>query len=114
MYIVNGLLKTIEEEIWETGCTRKYNFHQIDYNFSHEFIDGLVNELKTFTGSEDYELDSCEEKGRIDFQVYEDENGCPASEKYILEWKAGNKRLWLCTYTAYILKCEVISLKELL
>ena len=51
-------------------------------------------------------LDSCDEASRLDIQVYECEDGSPASEFEVQEWKEGKRKLWLATYTFNLLKVE--------
>lgn len=112
MYMIKGIHKFAELDNWEHGCDGKGYDDYIDYTLQSETIGGILQELVDFCDSNDWELDAWEEIGRVDVQVYEDNGGCKASERELEEWKQGKIDLWLCTYTAYIVKCEPVNLLE--
>lgn len=85
--------------------------------FRWNAIDGLLQKFLDFTGadSQSMELNACDEAGRVDICVLEDDHGCPATKRQIEEWKAGEIRLWNCIYTFKVEKIttETVNLKEI-
>lgn len=102
MLEVNGWLKIAEEDNWEDGCQidSTVSFSGDD-RFAGRTIEDLIDDLLNFTGGEidGVMLNCCDEDGRIDIQVYEDEDGTPANPSQMERFKKGEERIWLATYT---------------
>ena len=117
-YEANGCMKVADEDIWKRGCTSFADITQCGENvFSADTVLELIEELKKFCGTEDDTallLDACDETGRLDIQVMENEDGISASKKEIEWWQHKKTKLWLCCYTFYIVKVtrEEVCLAE--
>ena len=106
-YEINGVHRFTEEDIYNDGCQPKtgssdYIKLNIKANTVDELIQKLFSELCFTYSKEALELNACDEEGRIDIQVMEDENGSEASKNELASWKNGKKRLWLGNYSANI------------
>lgn len=116
-YQTNKGFKSSEEDVYGEGCIPNSGINCIvDISFNGNSTDDIINQIKNyFDVDDDYLLlDSCEENGRIDIQLHENENGDKASDNEIKQWINGKLSLWLCTYTYRILKIteeEVILTK---
>jgi hypothetical protein len=118
MYETGAPLKVAEEDLYEEGCVPHSATHFVCHgiSFSQETVAGLIAEIAEFFGvmAMDVELDACEEPGRIDVAVMETEDGMPASDREIEEWKRKELRLWHVIYSFNVEKVhrETVSLKE--
>lgn len=104
-----GWIKHSEEDDFVTGCEGKAIMDGGHETFNAATLDELIKQCAHFVGQTDLKnclLDSCEEAGRLDIQVYEDAEGMPASEDAINKWKDGKYKIWLATYTFNLLKVE--------
>ena len=116
-YQANGWAKFYEEDIYAEGCL-PHTGGMITGNdlFKSETLDGLLNELLAFTGAnyEDIQLNSCDEVGRVDISVMEDDRGSMATRKQIEAWKEGEVRFWDCIYTFQVekIQSEAVNLEE--
>lgn len=117
-YQVSGWAKFYEEDIYNEGCI-PHTGGMIDGSdlFKSESISGLLEVLLSFTGAnyEDIQLNSCDELGRVDISVMEDDNGSMATRGQIEEWKEGQIRLWDCIYTFQVEKitAQTANLEEI-
>jgi len=114
MLEVNNLLKFGEEDNFKEGCLPETGFsHDVDISFKAEIQEELIQKICDFLGidnnKENYLINSCDEKGRIDFQLMEDRDSIPASNIQIDNWKQGNMKLYYVCYSAYI---EEVTRKE--
>ena len=107
-YEVQGWAKFIEEDNYDHGCIGQTQYNTGNDSFSADTIPALVDKCRAFCGAdpEGVLLDSCEEEGRLDIQVTEDDNGTPASASQIEDWKRGELRLWLACYTFTVERVE--------
>ena len=113
VYIVNGLLKFAEEDSYQNGRVVGTAVSDcINITFTGKTLAALLEDLKIFTGCDDILLNSCDEQGRVDLQVYETADGGTASESGMQLWKDGKKKLYAVTYTALIYKAELSNLIE--
>jgi hypothetical protein len=108
-------LKHVEQDIFNDGCQPDTAItFEANEAFVANSIEVLINEIKTQfdVTDESLLLDSCEEKGRIDVQTLETDDGIKASDRDIDSWKKGEKRLWMCTYSYNVQKVtrETISI----
>ena len=105
-YQITGFNKFAEQDIYNDGCqpdTAQSFF--VDHLIQQTSLDDLIKKAMNFLGIDDAKnvmLNSCEEQGRIDLQVYETDDGYPANDVDKANWKAGNKRLWLVCYSAQV------------
>jgi hypothetical protein len=112
MYQINGLLKFAEEDIYEEGCIPSISqTYEVDFNFEDATISGVIEEAREYLDcpKECIELDACDDGGRVDFAIYETEDGLRADETDFSLWKKGKRRLWLCTYSAIVEKVERVE-----
>lgn len=111
MLEINGLLKIAEVDIFAEGCQPDTSqMYGVDVDFKAETQAELIGKVCDFLDIEDnkenYLLNSCDEQGRIDFQLLEDGEGVSASKEEIRRWKKGACQLWAVTYSAQVEKVE--------
>lgn len=117
-YQANGWIKFYEEDVYQEGCL-PHTGGIMDGKelFRSETIDGLLNEFLLFTGAnrEDIQLNSCDEAGRVDIFVMEDDNGSMATRGQINQWKEGKIRLWNSIYSFQVerITAETVNLEEI-
>lgn len=109
-YRIKGYIAHSEIDNWDQGCIGTTKTEWGDwYSLEAESIAGLLEKLSTdfyATSNDDFLLDSCDEDGGIDLQVYQREPfkiGKP-SEATIAKWKAGGIDLWLTCYSFQVEK----------
>lgn len=112
MFIVRGFTKFIELDNYENGCIGECNCHSGDYDFESETIEGLIVQLKEFTGHDDVLINSCDEDGRIDIQGMEDRNSMVANDCQLEAWRAGRIDLYSICYTFQVYKAEKYLIPE--
>lgn len=96
--------KHTEVNDYEQGCLPDTSScWDVDIKFSANTKEELIEQIKNYydVTNEDIMLNSCDEPGRIDIQILEDENSFKATEHDKELWKQGKKKLWLSTYTYY-------------
>lgn len=116
MLQVNGWFKIAEEDNWENGCSLDSStaFDGRD-NFHAETETELIEKLMAFTGETEKQnvlINSCDEDGRLDIQVYENENGERASEREMELFKKNECRIWLATYTFQVSQCSTFAFSQ--
>lgn len=97
---------------YENGFTGEYEYYSGNDIFQAETIEGLIEQLKAFTGHDDVLINSCEEDGRIDIQGMEDRHGMVASNYQLEAWRAGNIGLYSVCYTFQVYKAEKYLIPE--
>ena len=118
-YETYGYIKSAEEDNWENGCLPNPEFFTFsDIRFESDSVEGLIEQLMEHFGTDDreaFELDACEELGRIDYQATENSDGFLASNAEIRAFKKGTCRLWLATYsiTVEAVERKPVSLSSL-
>lgn len=108
---VDGLLKFVEEDNFQEGCDPKTaQSYMVDFSGKYESQEALIKGICDFLGIDDnpenYQINSCDEIGRIDFSVMENEEGYQASQRELNLFKEGKCRLW---YAVYIAKVESVT-----
>lgn len=101
-YLADGWAKFSEEDIYSDGCQPNTgSMYGGEEAWKAGTIEELIEQLLSFTGGEreDIQLNSCDEVGRIDISVMEDENGNRATRQQIEDWKEARIKLWDCIYT---------------
>jgi len=107
-YEINGVHQFTEEDTYNEGCQPNsgnsgfLSHIKIKADTVEELIKKLFSELCFKYDKDAMELDACDEDGRIDISVMEDENGSEATASELKAWKEGNKRLWSGIYTAHV------------
>ena len=107
MLQISHFLKSSDEDTYKDGCLLDSSqVTSFEMNFEAENQEDLITSVMDFIGidsREDVLIDPCEDDAsRIDFQVYEDSEGIPASKNDFDLWKQGKMRLWLCNYSTRV------------
>lgn len=112
-YVISGWIKYSEEDVYDKGCI--YIGRDSMVGGSDRFVgktpeEAINNFLEFFGANKDcLDINACDEVGRVDICLMEDEAGSQADENEIQLWKKNKKRLWYAVYTGYI---EVVTRKE--
>lgn len=115
-YEARGWVKFGEEDIYQEGCQPSTSFGDSGKDiFRAETLAGVIRECQSFCGSSskyDLMLDSCDETGRLDISIMENECGYPASKEELKQWRKGKVKCFNCIYTFRIklMTVEEVSL----
>ena len=114
-YQADGWIKLSEEDHYLEGCDpNTAQHHGGNERWTSETVEGLILQLLDFTGADPdaLDLDACDDIGRVDIIVLEDENSYTATSKQIAQWHEGEVRLWSSIYSFRVLKmnAEPVSL----
>lgn len=117
MFETTKITKFVEEDVYEEGCIPETGyFIEIDTVFDALTLRQLLEKILEYheVTEENIELDACDEKGRLDVCVMEDEYGDKASEEDLKLWKQGRKRLFYVVYIYNIreIKRTIVSLQN--
>ena len=107
-FVVSGWSRFSEENICGYGCipSSQVSSSGVD-TFNAPSLQGIVKKLMDFMGTKDMSavlLNTCDELGRVDIAIFEDEEGTPASEDQVADWRKDKYRLWYSIYTFRIKK----------
>lgn len=108
--------KSAEVDDFDRGCIGGCTDQTISHTISAETPSDAARQLCDFAGvdfvPENYQLDNCEERGRIDVFSTENGDGFPATDSELADWKKGRIQLYYATYTAYFQRVtrEVVAL----
>lgn len=109
-YRIKGYIAHSEIDNWDQGCIGPAKTEWGDgFTLESDSIAGLLEKLSAdfcATSNDDFLLDSCDEDGRLDLQVYQREPfkiGKP-SEDTVIKWKAGEIDLWFTCYSFHVEK----------
>lgn len=108
-YAIQSFHKFAEQDDFERGCLigtgRDSSF---SLSLKGKTLAELVQQIAAFFGieAEAVTLNACEEAGRIDAELTENDDGHPATPAELASWKAGRLRLWAATYTCHVIKQE--------
>ena len=107
MFTISGFHKFTEEDNYDQGCIGPSSCTDIDYRMTSATIDNLLAQIANFGGCdvEDLELNSCDEDGRVDFGVTENENGDTATKQELAQWREGKTKLYYAVYSCYVTEC---------
>lgn len=109
MYRADGFFKVSEEDIYEEGCIPNsgscFSSHEV---FRSHSLDSLLDTIAKYVGADrkDIEVNACDEPGRVDICIMENDDGYPATEKQIELWKEGKTRLWDSIYSFKVYEYE--------
>lgn len=116
MLKIKGYLKFWEVDDFENGCDpdTSQSYFDTQFNIQAETELELVEKVKGFFNTEDDSivLNSCDEDGRIDVQLMEDEEGCQPTKQELAQWKKGKKKLFCSTYSLYTEKTETFKFSK--
>lgn len=104
-YKVLLTLKFAEEDTYKEGCDpNSANSTHLDLDIKGYTQEELINSIKSYFGveREAIELNACEDKGRIDVQLMETEDGSSPNNVDMESWREGSLRLWAVNYSLYI------------
>ena len=108
IYQTSKALKMSDETTFDNGYIPETGqMFQCDIEFKAEKTKQLIENIKDFFGVDDEALllNSCDDIGRIDVQLLENEAGEKASEWEIKDWKnKGCVQLYACTYSFIVEK----------
>lgn len=113
MYVTNGNIKSVEEDDFLEGCIPEtYFLVELNVSFKSKTKKEIIEKIKRFynVNDDDILLNSCDEAGRVDIQILENEYGEKADNEEIEKWKKGNVKLYLATYTHIVQKLEKVYL----
>jgi len=109
VYRADGFFKMSDEDIYSEGCIPNsgscFSSHEV---FRSHNLDSLLDTIARFVGAErkDIEVNACDEVGRVDICMMENESGYPATQKEIELWKQGKTRLWDSIYSFQVYEYE--------
>lgn len=113
-YEVKGWSKFGEEDVYKEGCIPSTSFGDSGNDtFTGQTIKACIKECQDFCGSDskdDLLLDACDEQGKLDISIMENEEGYPASEHEIKLWKKQKIKLFNCIYS---FKIRLITTQEI-
>lgn len=112
MIYCKGFLKHVELDNWENGCTYTVQSYFVPNYFECNTREEAIRHCKDITGEigdEGLELNACDEQGRIDVQVQEDENGNRLTPEQWEQFKAGKIDTYLATYSFYFQQSSEIT-----
>lgn len=111
MYCINGVMKYVEQDDFDKGCIGNNSECSISINLRSATIEDLLKQFASFFGVEvkDLSLDVCDEIGRIEAQLQENDDGNEPSQAQLHAWKQGEGRMWAATYTGYVYECKPVS-----
>jgi hypothetical protein len=92
-----------EEDVYTEGCIpNSGNGGVLDIQFKGDTVEDVIEQIKDYYGEDGMEINSCDEPGRVDIHRLETADGIEPSERQLQQWREGDFRLWLCSYTYYI------------
>lgn len=112
-YRIKGYIAHSEIDNWQNGCigpakTEWGDWYSIKAASIQELLEILSRDFCA-TSNEDFLLDSCDEDGRVDLQVYQEyafEIG-KVSPDILADWKNGLSSIWLTCYSFNVEKVIV-------
>jgi len=107
MFIARDLFKFAEEDIFADGCQPGTSTaYIVDMTFTGKTPQEVIRKIADFLGVDDdaIERNACDEKGRVDFALLEDEDSSQLSAHQLAQWKKGEIKAWYAVYTAHIEK----------
>lgn len=106
-----GYIKFSEEDNWENGCIGNSSSYFVNYNIrgSKEEIIRQIQDITGEISTDNFDFNSCDEQGRIDIQIQENENGERLTEKEWEQFKSGEINTYLSTYSFQFYKLSSFS-----
>ena len=102
----SGWSKWSEVDDYKNGCEPATSIYQTgEERFTGDDPEAVIHAAAGFfgvTSPENILRDSCDEIGRVDFQVMETDDGFQAIPADMERWRRGDLRLWLSCYTIQI------------
>ena len=98
----NYVIKMVESDHYENGCTGKVSDCSYQYKIQGESLDDILKKITEHTNCLKADIMVGEfETNRIDVTVMETGDCNAPSSKDMLEWKAGNIELYVVDYSFY-------------
>ena len=99
-----GFVKFAEKDNYQKGCSLEGGYATADdnYRFRANTQEEMIEQLISFVpGATDdsVELNSCDETGRVDIQVMENDEGREPTHAEMSCFRKGDIDLWSVTYT---------------
>jgi hypothetical protein len=115
-YQIRGWYKSWEQDTFENGCIGPRSCFDGRDTFTGDTQDKAIEAFARFCGldglndeSDAIQRNACDEDGRIDIAVTENDDGCMASDSEIALWKQGKLRLWYAVYTGYLERVNAVK-----
>ena len=111
VFVINGICS---EDVFESGEKEEHFEKDISISFEHSSCKGLLETIAAHfdISVKDMYKDDIRDNV-INFSLYEDKEGSPATEGQMSYWRKGELRLWICDYSFTVYKCEEIDVHEL-
>lgn len=96
---------------WESGCIGNCASYFIDHEIKGD-REEVIRQIKDITGeisTDNFDFNSCDEQGRIDISLQENENGERLTEKEWDKFKSGEINTYLATYTFQFYQLNTFS-----
>lgn len=107
MFQIDGFLKMWEEDVFADGCqpeTAKH-FH-VDVKFTGKTAAEVIKKAQEYLGVDDEgtEKNACDEPGRVDFALTENDEGEALTPREVEAWKQGNIKAFYAVYSCIVEK----------
>jgi len=112
MYQLNGFHKRMELDNYENGCDPSLtNSSFVDVSFEAQTIQEVLDKVYAFFNvtQRNITLNSCDEEGRIDISLQENDEAIAPSEQELKHWKEGKYSLYYSTYTGTLEKVTTVK-----
>jgi len=112
MYIIRSFMKIAEIDNFVAGCDMESTaISECCIEIKADTIDVLKDKIPAYFGvdSNSVGYNACEELGRVDIQILEDEHGNKAGRVDLGRWKKGKIDLYTCTYIGQLERLEKVS-----
>jgi hypothetical protein len=104
-YVINYIHCLMNEETYADGFTGDTLSTDYRHRLSADTREGIIQALAHHLGAEPstIEINPCgDDPSRMDVSRLEQYDGTPPSKSMIKEWEEGKARLWLASYTVYV------------
>ena len=101
MFESNGFLKMAERDNYEKGCYGPAQDSFVNFSIKVKTLAEILKIIENVIGCERdaISVNACDEPGRIDAQVMENDQGLQPTAREWENFKAGRLDLWACTYS---------------
>ena len=104
-----GYIVHRELDNWEDGCSGDGDSVHVDITEVFKTKEDAFRFIQDCTGETCMDYNACEENGRIDVQVQEDQDGMRLTPAQWEEFKAGRIDTYLATYSFYFKQLQTIK-----
>lgn len=101
MYECNGFLKMAQRDNFEKGCYGASHDSWVDFPIKRKTLTEIIDVIIGVIGCEReaITINACDEIGRIDAQVTENDQGLQPTSREWEQFKRGAIDLWMCDYS---------------